>query len=263
MLDTFVELQKQYFTDNEDNQFRQAQAYFELALSQAEINERKAEAQANWLLFIAFGLIALVLTVVLGFAWQRSRLKLRLNRQEALTLQLEKSQIAQGAAILETQLKLQQTEMLLKEARLKATALENDLRQDLLRRLRSRLLNASRLERKTDMQKDLRRVSADLLRQEMDRPGEEGSRDDLQLFAQEEHLGFVSWLKTHATETLTNREIRLAILVRMHRTNKEIATLLGIEPDSVKKAKTRLRQKFQLHEGQKLEDFLSLNINPK
>lgn len=59
---------------------------------------------------------------------------------------------------------------------------------------------------------------------------------------------------------LTKSEIRLLILIRIGFTQKEIADILNIAPDSVKKAKHRVRKKLYLSRSTKLTDYLS-NLN--
>lgn len=55
---------------------------------------------------------------------------------------------------------------------------------------------------------------------------------------------------------LSNNEFRLAALIRLNLSDKEISELLFIEISSVKKAKHRLKQKFQLETGDKLDAYL-------
>lgn len=55
---------------------------------------------------------------------------------------------------------------------------------------------------------------------------------------------------------LSNNEFRLAALVRLSLSDKEISQLLIIEPASVKKAKNRLKQKLGLESNDKLSTYL-------
>jgi hypothetical protein len=56
---------------------------------------------------------------------------------------------------------------------------------------------------------------------------------------------------------LTKSEVRLLILVHIGYTQKEIAEILNIAPDSVKKGRTRARKKLNIPANVKLEDFLT------
>lgn len=55
---------------------------------------------------------------------------------------------------------------------------------------------------------------------------------------------------------LTKSEIRLLILIRIGFTQKEIAEILNIAPDSVKKAKQRVRKKLDLSKSIRLTEYL-------
>lgn len=60
-----------------------------------------------------------------------------------------------------------------------------------------------------------------------------------------------------AHPNLSKSEIRLLILIRIGFTQKEIANILNIAPDSVKKAKHRVRKKLDLSTSIILTDYLS------
>jgi DNA-binding CsgD family transcriptional regulator len=59
-----------------------------------------------------------------------------------------------------------------------------------------------------------------------------------------------------AHPNLSKAEIRLLILIRIGFTQKEIAHILNIAPDSVKKAKNRVRKKMELESTTKLSTYL-------
>ena len=67
---------------------------------------------------------------------------------------------------------------------------------------------------------------------------------------------FVQKLKT-AYHDLTPAEIDLCILIRLGLTGKEIAVVRNIDPESIRKAKYRLRQKMNLSTPEELKDFLN------
>ncbi|MDH4471718.1 MAG: tetratricopeptide repeat protein [Fluviicola sp.] len=55
---------------------------------------------------------------------------------------------------------------------------------------------------------------------------------------------------------LSNNEFRLAVLIKLNLSDKEISELLFIEISSVKKAKNRLKQKLQLDVSEKLDGYI-------
>lgn len=69
------------------------------------------------------------------------------------------------------------------------------------------------------------------------------------------HPGFFARLKIQASD-ITQAEQRMAALARLMFDNKQIASILGISPDSVAKGKRRLRQRIQLAPEVNLESYL-------
>lgn len=53
---------------------------------------------------------------------------------------------------------------------------------------------------------------------------------------------------------LTDTDVRLMALIKLNLSNREMAGMLGITTDGVKKAKQRLRKKIKLDAGQEIED---------
>lgn len=72
---------------------------------------------------------------------------------------------------------------------------------------------------------------------------------------EETHKGFTEKLQEKFPD-LTEYDIRLAILVRLGLSSKEIATLMNISPKSVEIARYRLRKKLGLKERESMGDLL-------
>jgi DNA-binding CsgD family transcriptional regulator len=58
-------------------------------------------------------------------------------------------------------------------------------------------------------------------------------------------------------QNLTLAEQRLFLLMKLNMSTKEIANILGVSPESVKKARYRLKKKLSLNENVALQDFIS------
>ena len=69
------------------------------------------------------------------------------------------------------------------------------------------------------------------------------------------NLHFQALLKARYT-TLTAYDLRLCTYLKANLSTKEIATLLNITPDSVKKAKHRLRKKLSISPTESFEVVL-------
>ncbi|PKP10788.1 MAG: hypothetical protein CVU09_06155 [Bacteroidetes bacterium HGW-Bacteroidetes-4] len=70
------------------------------------------------------------------------------------------------------------------------------------------------------------------------------------------HPEFNKHLVEHFPE-LTPTELKLCAFVRLGMSNKEIASLLNQNPDSVKVSRSRLRKKLGIEQSQNLENFLA------
>jgi tetratricopeptide (TPR) repeat protein len=69
------------------------------------------------------------------------------------------------------------------------------------------------------------------------------------------HVGFFTRLKQHHPE-LTQSEVRLMSLIRLNLSRKEMADMLGISPDSVKKTRQRIKKRITLAENMDLEEIV-------
>ncbi len=79
--------------------------------------------------------------------------------------------------------------------------------------------------------------------------------EEFSLYFEEVHPGFFDWLNDNCPN-LTPNELRLCALLRLNLSSKEIASLLGISPSSVKIARYRLRKKLQLNTEESLTGYL-------
>ncbi|ATL47624.1 hypothetical protein COR50_10855 [Chitinophaga caeni] len=69
------------------------------------------------------------------------------------------------------------------------------------------------------------------------------------------HESFFDKLKLHC-DHLTANDLRLIALLKMNMSSTDIATLLGISPDSLRVLRYRLRKKLQLQQGENLVLFI-------
>ena len=69
------------------------------------------------------------------------------------------------------------------------------------------------------------------------------------------HVGFFEKINKHVNN-ITQAEQRMAALTLLHLTTKQIAAVLGISPNSVIKAKQRMRQRFNLQSDEEVESFI-------
>ncbi|MEL6670587.1 MAG: tetratricopeptide repeat protein [Bacteroidota bacterium] len=79
--------------------------------------------------------------------------------------------------------------------------------------------------------------------------------DNFERYFKEVYADFDEKVK-RAFPTLTANEIKLVTLMKMNLSSKEMATILNITPESVNKARYRLRKKMNLPTDQNLQDFI-------
>ncbi len=72
------------------------------------------------------------------------------------------------------------------------------------------------------------------------------------------HQGFLTMLKTEYP-VLTSNDLRLSAMLKLNLSSKEVAAIMNISPESVKKARYRLRKKLELPEETDLHAFM-MNI---
>ena len=79
--------------------------------------------------------------------------------------------------------------------------------------------------------------------------------DEFSVYFEEVHPSFLNKLSKMKPD-LTSRDLRLCALLKVNMSTKEMASVLGISPESVKKARNRLRKKLNLDKDQTLNAFL-------
>ena len=85
-----------------------------------------------------------------------------------------------------------------------------------------------------------------------------GKKDEWALFRlqfEKVHPAFFQKLKQHCPD-LTEGELRLCAYLSLGMESKQIAQMLSLQPDSIKKSRYRLRQKLRLETKDSIEDFL-------
>lgn len=70
------------------------------------------------------------------------------------------------------------------------------------------------------------------------------------------HPHFLKKLSNYTQEKLSSAELRLAILLRLNLSSKEIASILRVTPDSIRVARHRLRKKLAIAQKEQLVHFL-------
>ena len=227
------------FNEEQNNRIHELNVQYETAKKahQIELNEARIKAldqqvQAESLrkYLLGTGLIAVLLISGAGLFAYRQRLK-RQEMKRAVDKELyEKELTYKKKELANHTLHLVQKSELLDSIRNKLEALKKE--PELNRNAINRLIQVIKND-------------------------EQAEKDwaNFQTYFEQAHEKFDQKLREHFND-LTHNEVRLAALLKMSLSTKEIATILNISPDSVNKARYRLRKKLKLSTDESLENFL-------
>lgn len=174
------------------------------------------------------------------------------QKRKALELEEKERQI--------TETKKQLAEEALNNERLKTRHIETELtnyalhiveKNELLESIRTQI-NDIRFE---VTNREVRKELASLEMKVFQNTALNNEKDELEKRVDQVCDGFFKGLTELHTD-LTEREKRLAALVRMNLSSKEIATILGIETKSVTQSRYRLRKKLNLETDESLASYL-------
>ncbi len=218
------ELDKKYQTEKKEKEIARLSA-----------RQKIEKARTNTLITILLSLITFVILSA-AFIWQR-----RKKEKAIAELKLKK-----------TQLKQQQLEQELayKNKRLATHAINIMQRNKLLQNYLNIIKDIKpKEEDKTKIQyKSLKREIQKTIQSKKD-------WEQFKTYFEETNKSFVDKLMQQNPD-LTNNDFRLAALIRLGMTNKEIASIFNISAQSVKNALYRLKKKLQLEPDDNLRTYL-------
>lgn len=197
---------------------------YETEKKEAQIQLLEVENQVANLKVVVIGIAGLVLVVGLSFGfWQFYRRKAEEKRLKMETMKQE----------------LHQFGMVISE------------KNNFINRFREDLDEVRQHVRSMEGRKELS-LLVDSIHQNVNL-----TEDEEELFQKIEKLntGFYTELRKRYNN-LTPKDERLATLVQMDLSNKDIANILHVEPDSVKQARRRLKRKLELGSEIDLTDYL-------
>ena len=228
---------------------------------QYEVNEKisqiaqleqvsRAEVRIRWLLLF-------LLAVLIGLAWamiNRQKLKIRssktlLDRQNEL-LEIKEKLIAtekENINLLEARMA---AEVDAQSKALTAQTLhvldKNQMLEEIQEKLK-KILDEDPKEHKKKIRNLIKQIDYNF--------SEDTDWDDFKFSFEKVHQDFFKKLNPSGNE-LTPGELRLASLMRMNLGSKEIASTLGISPESLRISRYRLRKKLNLEKGESLQQYL-------
>lgn len=210
---------------------------------EATLARQQAEAMLHRIVLI---LILAVVVLVCGFAcygfWSQRRKALAKKRIQ----ELENKELATRLKNEELQFEL---EMGSKNRELVSNSLMLIEKNQMLDELLQRIDNGG------DAGQITRSTVIELKNQIRAHASEEDEWHKFRAHFEQVHPGFFIRLK-EMHPALTEYELRLCAYIRTGMYGKQIAMMLSVQPDSIKKSRTRLRKKLRLRQEDSLEDFL-------
>lgn len=253
-LDQARELSEVIFSEEAARQLAVKEAQYELNQKIAQIAQlqqvSRADARIRWLLIV-------LLLVLAGLAWamiNRQKLKIRSNkdllaRQQEL-LEIKEKLIAtekENINLLEARMA---TEVEAQSKALSAQTLhlldKNQMLEEIQEKLK-KILEEDPKEQKKKIRNLIKQIDYNF--------SQDTDWDDFKFSFEKVHQDFFKKLNQPGNE-LTPGELKLASLMRMNLSSKEIASSLGISMESLRISRYRLRKKLNLDKGESLQQFL-------
>jgi len=247
-------LSENIFSEEAARQLASQEFQYEIKQKQLEIaqleNIHIFESRVRWLL------VSLILTL-LGLGW------VLISRQR-LKISVTKTTLKKQQELIEIKERLLQTEkenINLLEARMSAEvgAQQKALTAQTLHVIeKNQMLKEIQSKLEDILQKDLREQKKrlrNLIKQIAFNLGQDQDWEEFKHTFENVHQDFIKNLKTNNPD-LTTGDIKLACLMKMNLSNKEIAATLGISMESLRISRYRLRKRLQLSEGKDLHHYL-------
>jgi|GEM_PF-3013100 len=229
--------------DKYDNYSREKQALRQ----QQRIKQLQQQRKTGWL-WAGLAVAAALGGSMAGTLWLRHH---RLRAQRALAKQAT-SQATLRAEQVQTQAELQQVrhQLDLKQQELASLALSITQKGEFLDEVRKQI---DGIAQQTD--DAARRQLQQLRRSISQQANTENDWAHFTVAFEQVHQTFFATLRQRYPD-ITPYELRLAALLRLNLASRDMAAVLGISEDSVKKARYRLRRKLGLESNTNLVDFM-------
>jgi tetratricopeptide (TPR) repeat protein len=247
-LKEFDEIRKELDYSQNIRQLNVLQTLYDTNQKKAQIallNEQNAVNKANQTLLIVGISAILLLFGISYFHFNRKRkekIKLQYFERQLLQSKLDKKAIEE---------KKLHDEIHLKTASLSKYSLNIAQKNKMIADLSGTL---TKISTRTNM--DIKTKIGQLVKELDTNLQKDEEWDEFMNFFKEIHPDFIKNLSSTSTFVLTSAELRLAMLLRLNLSSKEIAAILRVTPDSVRVARYRLRKKIPIKTKQELVNFM-------
>lgn len=230
------DIQKQFEAE------KQNQA-LEIRDKKIEILEKEKQVKQTQTFFLIL-LSVLVLAVAFLIWWQ---LKSKIKRNKIIFEQKQEMYEAKSE-LNQEKIRVQELEKNIVDKQLETYLEQMSQKDELIEELRQELDKLSHTE-------DIALLGYTNLSKILDKVESEEDWDNFRQNFEKIHRNFFTELKRQFPK-LTPSETRLCALIKLNLSNKESASILSIAPESVKKARYRIRKKLNLDSEDKLNEFI-------
>ena len=261
--DSVIDVEKKLYKTRNSQLYNNSRVKFEIQdyKNQIAINSEKLAAERKLFYYIIAVIIAIVLIIILilrNLSVKHKQKQILAERNEkAMALELEKEK--NENLLLEQQIKEKETTALLEQERLKneiesrnrklsAKALYLSGRNELIEDILSSVSGTTELSKNPALAGHIKTLKNHLKTND--------EWDSFLTHFEEVNQGFVTRLKAAQTG-LTANDVRFIAYIYMNLSTKEIASMLNITAEAIRKRKERLATKMELPEGTSLYDYLS------
>ncbi|WP_179352048.1 tetratricopeptide repeat protein [Winogradskyella vidalii] len=237
--------------------FETEKVKFQIQNYKHELSESKAVLKEERRFFYS---IISITVLSMGFVLWIFRSNSIKHKQRKTIVELELAKEKSDYLLIEKQLEEQETLALLEQERLKnelevrnrkltAKALYLSSKNDLIEEVIKSLSQQTEIAENPELRKQLRALKVHLK--------SDNQWDSFFTHFEEVNQGFLDRLRAQH-EKLTPSDIRFITYLYMNLSNKEIASLLNITPQSCRKRKERISSKLNIPEGTSLHSYLAM-----
>jgi len=261
--DSVIAAEKKLYKIKNSQLYNNSRVKFEIQdyKNQITINTEKLAAERKLFYYIIVVIIAIVLIIILVLrnlsVKHRQKQLLAERNEKVMALELEKEK--NENLLLEQQIKERETTGLLEQERLKgeiearnrklsAKALYLSGRNELIEDILSSVSGTTELSKNPALAGHIKTLKTHLKTND--------EWDSFLTHFEEVNQGFLSRLKAKQP-ALTANDVRFITYIYMNLSTKEIASMLNITAEAIRKRKERLATKMELPEGTSLYDYLS------
>ncbi|MEL6251696.1 MAG: tetratricopeptide repeat protein [Bacteroidota bacterium] len=218
-----AELQTLYESEKKDREIEQQESEIQILQQQAEIDA------LNQKMLIGGILLSLLLMATIYFAYRQ-----KIQREQLIHKQEKKAY---------------EQELLFQQKELATHTLHLVQKSDLLEKLKGQLESTRKgsEDSKRELGQMIQLIKSDKI--------VEQDWQNFKSYFDRVHLNFEEKMRS-LSEGLSQNEYRLAALMKMDLSTKEIAGVLNISPDSVHKSRYRLKKRLKLEAEENLRDFI-------